>query len=102
MLLERAFGELAGGSSIRRGSNKFAADNDGGFPPLLVISEWLPDLFGVLLALSFVPTRNGVLADFGSSLRRANQFERKVTEKIELHNNDGFIATKVDWCASGA
>ena len=49
---------------------------------MLVISEWLPDLFGVLLALFFVPTRKGVLADFGSSLGRANKFEKRImTEK---------------------
>lgn len=78
MPLERAFGELAGGSSIRKG-NKLVAVGDGGFRSL-VVSEWLPDLFGVLLALSFVPTRKGVFADFGSSLGIANKFEK---------NNDG-------------
>jgi hypothetical protein len=81
LLGERAFGELAGGGSIRKGNNKLAAEDDGGFWPLLVISEWLPDLFGVLLALSFVPTRKGVLADFGSSLGRGNKFERRIKQR---------------------
>ena len=81
MLLERAFGELAGGGSTRKGNNKFAADSDGGFPPLLVISERLPDLFGVLLDLSFVPTRKGLLADFGSSLCRINKILREEYER---------------------
>ena len=71
MLLERAFGELAGGDSTRKGNSMFAADSDGGFAPLLVNSERLPDLSGVLLALSFVPTRKGVLEDFGSSLLKS-------------------------------
>lgn len=78
MLVGPAFGELASGGSIRKGS-KLAPDGDGDFRPLLVISEWLPDLFGVLLALPFVLTRKGVLADFGSSLGKANKFERRIT-----------------------
>ena len=49
---------------------------------MLVVSEWLPDLFGVLLAFSLLPTRMGVLADFGSSLGGVNKFERITKEKL--------------------
>ena len=49
---------------------------DEGFRALLVVSKLLPDLFGVLWVGPFMPTRKGVLADFGSSLGTINQFER--------------------------
>ena len=93
-MLERAFGELAGGGS--RLEMKFAADGEGGFRSLLVISEWLPDLFGVLLALSLVPTRKGFFADFGSSLGRVNKLERRI-ETENLNHKTMMDSSPAKW-----
>jgi len=87
LLVERgAFGELPDGSTRKGTSATAEGERNEGFWPLLAISELLADLFGVFLLVSFVPMRKGVLADFRSSLCRANQFDRcimaKKTERI--------------------